>query len=288
MSDNVAHQSKFLYTSIWTHEMDSVLLGSMIKSKVAAGCEGSVFPSQFIAEAKGAFEKELRLAFEWYDLVDRLHFLEKRYTTFNEVVALEGTYWNPANNVVIVTSPNWLQALEVSITPYIFNVLQGVLFLMYPLVFLKRNPLLGAYYRVGDPVYNQLDALFGLKVPTQEQEDTVIVLSDSQTQDLVRKGKEMMPPPAVEYGEVSSNQPVSFARRKLVFGEGSPLDWESTNKKAISYYVPDTKGKRERKVEEKGSRVLPRPLPPNSPTLAYSCASNSPRMKWRVPGKPNI
>lgn len=159
---------------------------------------------------------------------------------------------------------------------------------MFPLVLLKQNPLLGAYYRHGDLAYNQLNELFGLHGVKEEDETTLIVLSDSQSQGLVRVGQDMKPPPAVDYGEVSSNQPLSSARRKLMFGEGSPLDRESTNKNVVSYYVPDAKGKLERKVEGKASRVIPQPLPPNSPTLAYSSASNSPRMMWRVLGKPNI
>ncbi|KAG6435878.1 hypothetical protein SASPL_100759 [Salvia splendens] len=169
MSDNIPNQNTFLYASIWTHEMDSVLLGTMIRLKLSA--------------------------------------------------ALEGTYWNAATNIVIVAAPNWPQVLE-------------------------RNPLLGACYRCGDPAYNQLNELFGLKAVKEE--------------------------------------------RKLMFGEGSLLDRESTNKKVVCYYGADAKGKLERKVEEESSRVLPRLLPPNNPTLAYSCASNSPRMYWRVLWKPHI
>ncbi|KAG6403076.1 hypothetical protein SASPL_135293 [Salvia splendens] len=244
--------------------MDSVLLGTLIRLKLAAGCKGSVFPSHFISEAKLAIESQVGLVAEWYDLVDRLHFLKKRYNTFDEIVALEGTYWNATTNTVIVVAPNWPQALE-------------------------RKPLLGAYCRHGDPAYNQLNELFGQQDVKEEEENTVIVLSDSQSQGLVQAGQDMNAPPGVDNGEVSSNQPFSFARRKLMFGEGSPLDRESPNKKVVCYYVPDAKGKLEMKVEEDSpSHVLPRPLPPYSPTLAYSCASNSPRMLWSVLGKPNM
>ncbi|KAG6387151.1 hypothetical protein SASPL_152336 [Salvia splendens] len=44
--------------------MDSVLLGTMKRLKLAAGCGGSVFPSHFITEAKIAIEKQLGLVFE--------------------------------------------------------------------------------------------------------------------------------------------------------------------------------------------------------------------------------
>ena len=164
--------------------MDSVLLGMLIRLKFAAGGEVAVFPGHFISEAKLAIKNQIDLVFEWYDLVDRLHFL-------------------------------------------------------------------GAYCRHGDPAYNQLNELFSLNDVKGEQENSVIVLSGSQSQGPVRVGKEMKAPLDVDYGEVSSNPSLSVARRKFMFGKGSPLDWESTNKKPVRDYVPDAKGKLEMKVDEK-------------------------------------
>ncbi|KAG6390932.1 hypothetical protein SASPL_148677 [Salvia splendens] len=237
MSDNIPNKSSFLYNSIWTHEMDSVLLGTLIRLKLAAGCKGFVFPSHFISKAKLAIENQVGLVAEWYDLVNRLHFLEKRYNTFDEIVSLEGTYWNATTNTVIVVAPNLPQALEVSVK--------------------------------------------------EEEENTVIVLSDSQSQGLVQAGQDMNAPPAVDYGEVSSNQPFSFSRRKIMFGEGSPLDRESPNKKVVCYYVPDAKGKLERKKLLVYCLGHYHQTVPHWPTLVHQtvleCSggcSGSPTYKW--------
>ncbi|KAL1544644.1 hypothetical protein AAHA92_21466 [Salvia divinorum] len=104
MSDNIPLQSSFLYESNWSHEIGSLILGTMIRLKCATGCEGTVFSSHFIFEAKSAIEYQLGYSFEWFELVDRLHFLEKRYKTFSEPVRLEGTYWDAPTNTIIVSA----------------------------------------------------------------------------------------------------------------------------------------------------------------------------------------
>ncbi|KAG6397692.1 hypothetical protein SASPL_143862 [Salvia splendens] len=246
MPDNIPTQSSFLYDSRWTQEIDSVVLGTLVRLKHASGCDGTLFPSHFLVETKLAIETKFGNAFEWFDLVDRLHFLEKPYKTFNEIQRLEGTSWDECNE-------------------------KGY-----------------SYHERGDPAYKQLYELFALNVIKEEHEPTVIVLSEScQPGGQVAAGPGVMTPPR-DTGEVNSDHQFSLARRKLMFDEGSNVDRESTNKKELSYCVPDAKGKLERKVDKKGPRILPREFPPNSPNYALSCASNSPVPKWRMPCKPKI
>ncbi|KAG6434006.1 hypothetical protein SASPL_105625 [Salvia splendens] len=213
MSENIPAQSSFLYDSRWTQEIDSVVLGTLVRLKRASGCDGTLFPSHFLVETKIAIETKFGNAFEWFDLVDRLHFLEKRYKTFNEIQRLEGTSWDASTNTVIVRAPNWDEALE-------------------------RNPLLGAYHEHGDPAYRQLYELFALNVVKEEHEPTVIVLSEScQPGGQVAAGPWVMAPPR-DTGEVNSDHPFSLARRKLMFDDGSNVDRESTNKKKGPRILP--------------------------------------------------
>lgn len=113
MADVLPHQSSFLYQTNWNHEIDTMILQILIRLKQESGCEGTVFPSHFIFEVKSVIENELGQSFEWYELVDRIHFLERRYKTFDELVHLEGTYWNPVTNTVIVTTNTWANRLAV-------------------------------------------------------------------------------------------------------------------------------------------------------------------------------
>ncbi|XP_042009812.1 uncharacterized protein LOC121758487 [Salvia splendens] len=193
MSDNIPIQSSFLYDSSWSQDLDSVVLGTLIRLKRASGCDGTLYPSHFLVETKLAIEAKFGYSFEWFNLVNRIHFLEKRYKTFTEIQLLEGTSWDTSTNT--------------------------------------RNPLLGAYHQHGDPAYKQLYELFALNVIKEESEPTVIVLSDScQPGGQIGSGRGVMAPP-IDTGEVNSDHQFSLARRKLMFEEGGPLDRESTNKK---------------------------------------------------------
>ena len=87
-------QSSFLYRGKWKHEIDTIILTTMVRLKKEYGCEGSVFPSHFIFEAQSMVEYHFGVTFEWFEIVDRLHFLEQRYRTFKELLGIAGTYWN--------------------------------------------------------------------------------------------------------------------------------------------------------------------------------------------------
>lgn len=245
-----------------------------------------MFPSRFFVESKIAIELKPGYSFEWFELVDRLHFMENRYKTFNEIIRLEGTYWDAPSNKVIVATPNWHDELEVSSLLYVWIFHSNSCQLTYVVMLLQRNPLLGAYHKRGDPAYPQLYELFALNSVKEEAEKTFIVLSDSP-QSARHDAPEVIAP-IIDGAEVNSKNPFSLSRRKLMFDEGGPLDLESTNKKEVRYYVPDAKGKSHARVEKKGPRILSREFPPNSPNLAYSCASSSPLAMPRMLHKPNI
>lgn len=115
MAHNLPPQSYFLYESSWSPKVDSLLLGTIVKLKLADEWDGTTFPSHFIIEAGSSIERVLGYAFDLDALYGRLHFLEKRYKTFKEVLKLEGTYWNRQTNVLIVVENVWTEKLTVSI-----------------------------------------------------------------------------------------------------------------------------------------------------------------------------
>ncbi|KAL1568694.1 hypothetical protein AAHA92_00277 [Salvia divinorum] len=86
MAHNLPPQSSFLYASNWNPELDSLLLGTMIRLKIDNNWDGTVFPSHFILEAESVIKHELGYAFDLAALYDRLHFLEKRYKTFKKML----------------------------------------------------------------------------------------------------------------------------------------------------------------------------------------------------------
>lgn len=112
-SSDLPLQSSFLYRGKWSHEIDSIILDTLLRLKKEYACEGSVFPSHFIFEAQSLVEHNFGLIFEWWELVDRIHFLEQRYTTFNQLIHLEGTLWNEETNEVIVSGNTWANHLPV-------------------------------------------------------------------------------------------------------------------------------------------------------------------------------
>ncbi|KAG6391072.1 hypothetical protein SASPL_148820 [Salvia splendens] len=141
-------QSSFLYHGKWKHEID------MVRLKNEYGCEGSVFPSHYIFEAQSVVEYHFRVTFEWFEIVDRLHFLEHRYRTFKELLSIAGTYWNQPSNKINISANTWASRL-------------------------LRNHLFGAYHSSGDPAYKELLELFAVNETKQEIDGTLIVLSDS-------------------------------------------------------------------------------------------------------------
>ncbi|KAG6433803.1 hypothetical protein SASPL_105420 [Salvia splendens] len=71
LSPDLPLQSSFLYRGKWTHEIDSIILDTLLRLKKEYECEGSVFPSHFIFEAQSLVEYNFGLTFEWWELVDR-------------------------------------------------------------------------------------------------------------------------------------------------------------------------------------------------------------------------
>ncbi|KAG6433866.1 hypothetical protein SASPL_105485 [Salvia splendens] len=95
MAHQLPPQSSFLYSSNWTPALDSLLMGIMIRLKSENNWDGGTYPNYFILEAQSVIQHELGLSFDWAALYDRLHFLEKRCKTFNEVLQrnpLAGAY----------------------------------------------------------------------------------------------------------------------------------------------------------------------------------------------------
>ncbi|KAL1567732.1 hypothetical protein AAHA92_03182 [Salvia divinorum] len=210
MGDGIPNQSFFLYEYNWTPTIDSLLLRTITKLKRQVDWDGTVFPSHYILQAEAAIKRDMGVEFAWSDLLDRLHFLERRYKTFKEVLDLEGTFWEVHTNTIIVVDEAWQKLLQ-------------------------RNPLAGAYYYKGEPAYYELTDLFDLNTMKVEPENTVIMISDSMESTGV-VAYEGNPPPRVRHEvEVPKYDPV--ARRKLLFDGMKPDDCESTNNRGLVYYV---------------------------------------------------
>ncbi|KAL1539721.1 hypothetical protein AAHA92_24172 [Salvia divinorum] len=260
MADKIHNQSFFLYESNCTPAIDSLLVGTILRLKQSSRWDGTVFPSHFILQAEAAIEHELGYAFEWSDLYDRLHFLEKRYKTFKEILEMQGTYWNAHTNTLIVMDQAWSELLQ-------------------------RNPLVGAYHNHGDPCYYELAMLFDYNAVKVERENTIIMISDSMESTAAVPVAENAPPRVRHAGEVPKIDPV--ARRKLLFEERKPPDLESINNRGQHFYVTDKDGNLVPKNEDVlPSCVLHGNTPSKSPTYSESGASSSPIMWWRMPRKP--
>ncbi|KAG6424910.1 hypothetical protein SASPL_115333 [Salvia splendens] len=240
MSTVLSSQSSFLYEANWSPEIDNLLLGTLLSLKRAKAFKGTVFPSGFILDVAAAIEYELGFAFEWFEVVDRLHFLEKLYTTFKEPTHAEWTYWNPESNLLIVIQDSWESML-------------------------KTNPLVSAYYHQGDPAYRLLDQLFATSDVKVVHEKTAIVLSDT----LVNKGKEHAGSDESVNGlvndETINNEYITHAQRKLVFDEHQQSDRESTTDKGKYFHIVGKSGKLERKLVVPRRDSLPQQLPPKLP-----------------------
>ncbi|KAL1548221.1 hypothetical protein AAHA92_16482 [Salvia divinorum] len=122
--------------------------------------------------------------------------------------------------------------------------------------FKERNPLAGAYFYHGDPVYNELAKLFAYDAVKVEREKIVIVLSD--------------------FSESCNNDAV-FCKNTI----------HDHGRDAATDSKPD--GKLNKKLDNKpangsSSRSLQPHIPPNY--TSYSCDSNNPIMWWRMPRNP--
>lgn len=88
MATNLPLQSSLLYHGKWSHEIDSTIIGTMLRLKQEYGCDGTVFPSHFIFKAQFVVEYEFELTFEWWELVDPL--LGKEVQDFQRAHSLGG------------------------------------------------------------------------------------------------------------------------------------------------------------------------------------------------------
>ncbi|KAG6405717.1 hypothetical protein SASPL_133309 [Salvia splendens] len=79
--------------NVLIHEIDSVILGTLIRLKHATGCEGTVFPSHFIFKAKIAIENQLA----YYQCSD------PAYNQLYELFALNAIKEERENTVILLT-----------------------------------------------------------------------------------------------------------------------------------------------------------------------------------------
>lgn len=108
---NPPSQTSFLYMANWTPALDSLLCDTMTRLKIENDWDGTTYLSHFILAAESVIEHELAYKFIWTALTDRLHFLERRFKTFKEVLAVDGTEWDNRTNILIAGERVWTDIL---------------------------------------------------------------------------------------------------------------------------------------------------------------------------------
>ncbi|KAL1566951.1 hypothetical protein AAHA92_02488 [Salvia divinorum] len=148
------------------------------------------------------------------------------------------------------------------------------------------NPLAGAYFYHEEPHYYKLACLFGMYDIKMEEENEVIIISESS------EDKEDGEPSCYEIGsgceEVTSPivKPVVYARCKLFVTDEEAVDRESTTEPGIYFIEVAPDGKLRTRIEH--GRVLPKAQSLKTPGVgpsklashASSCGSNSPIEWW--------
>ncbi|KAL1553172.1 hypothetical protein AAHA92_13880 [Salvia divinorum] len=216
MALNIPHQREFFYKKHWTPEMDMLLIQTIVQKKKQVQWGEKVVPDHFIHKATSAIQKEFGCGFTWAETYERFLLLESRYHCFKEVIDTVGAFWEVRSNVVVATHQVWRQIF-------------------------KKNKLAEAYYHNGESIFEE-------QVKAKDDEQTVIILSDSS--DKAPLDDPVISPLQAWSEEVNSPvwQTKEKTRRKLFVDADHASDRCSTNEKEIHLYTVGLEGKMETKV----------------------------------------
>ncbi|KAL1536837.1 hypothetical protein AAHA92_29420 [Salvia divinorum] len=259
---NLPPQATFLYEGLWTQEIDTTLVDTLVRLKRETGWLLKEFPSYFLLTAGQEIRDIFGVLFNEEELSGRVETLHARYKTFKEVLAQPGAHWDFPTKSVIAPDIMWEKIC-------------------------KKNPFVGAYYYQEKPQYNKLACLMGMDDIKLEGENEVIVLSDT-TEKLSSEDASCY---EVSGGTDEVNSPLvippSSTRRKLFSKMDDVQDRESTTEMGIYFIEVAQDGQLRTRVEK--SRVLPKPQPfkVDQPSHSMrssngsSCGSNSPIGWWQ-------
>ncbi|KAL1550620.1 hypothetical protein AAHA92_18561 [Salvia divinorum] len=189
------------------------------------------FPSYFLLTAAKEIKEKEEVLFYEIELSNRVEALRNRYTTFKELMAQDGAYWDFPSKKVVAPEAAWERVC-------------------------KKNPLAGAYFYHEEPHYYKLACLFGMYDIKMEEEKEVIIISESS------EDKEDGEPSCYEIGSVCEEvtspivKPVVYARRKLFVTDEEAIDRESTTEPGIYFIEVAPDGKLRPRIEH--GRVLPK------------------------------
>ncbi|KAL1564377.1 hypothetical protein AAHA92_06728 [Salvia divinorum] len=225
------------------------------------GLRDMEFPSYFLLTAAKEIEEKEEVLFYEIELSNRVEALRNRYTTFKELMAQDGAYWDFPSKKVVAPEAAWERVC-------------------------KKNPLAGAYFYHEEPHYYKLACLFGMYDIKMEEEKEMIIISESS------EDKEDGEPSCYEIGSVCEEvtspivKPVVYARRKLFVTDEEAVDRESTTEPGIYFIEVAPDEKLLTRIEH--GRVLPKAQSLKTPGVgpsklashASSCGSNSPIGWW--------
>ncbi|KAL1562981.1 L10-interacting MYB domain-containing protein-like [Salvia divinorum] len=215
MTSKPKSQNDYLYQGVWTHELDNLLLSSILREKQLHKFEGTVIPVEFLYEAEATIEEDTCTCVNRDDVYNRLQFLESRYRTFKSLVEHPGTRLDSMSNKVFATEKTWTTIL-------------------------KKNPFAGAYTNNGEPEFKLLQKLFSGEFNVREKSIETIVLSDN-TIDLNLFDGEDRGKAHVTGEDVSlkNKHKGKLHPRKLFDESAHHLDRESTNAEEVLAYKRD-------------------------------------------------
>ncbi|KAL1546014.1 hypothetical protein AAHA92_22673 [Salvia divinorum] len=255
-------QEAYFYSGKWNHEMDTILVDTIMRMKGEMQWVLKVFPCYFHMIAADQIQEKTAVVLTEDDISDRLEVLHCRFRTFKNMVRETGVVWDLPSERVIAADYVWEK------------------------IFAKTT-FARAYYYKHEPLYSKLACLYGLDEVKIEQEKEVIVISD--TNDDVHYEEHSCYEVGGGKEEVNSPHVAAprTARCKLFVESDEQADRESTTEPGIYFIDLAPDGQLCTRIEK--SRVLTKnPFvkqdqggPSNRSPYASSCGSNSPLGWWR-------
>ncbi|KAL1550735.1 hypothetical protein AAHA92_18663 [Salvia divinorum] len=262
MNPQISNQASFFYRGKWNHEMDKILLSTIIKLNHCSGWDGIVVHETVLLEAGKIILGQVGCELTNAELSSRLKVLKSRYNTFKEVVNTHGVRWDVDNNFVVADEEMWKKMF-------------------------KRNPFVGAYYHRDESDFYLLATVFGLsdiKIEDGHEtimiSDTIEVIAISDPTVPIAPGPGLPSASPADPDEVTS--PIlggaTRVRRKLFDDVVLTIDQQSSNMAPFCCLFPTADGSLKNKMENKSSfRSIPvKKKGVESSPHGSSCASWSP------------
>ncbi|KAL8535253.1 hypothetical protein ACS0TY_011031 [Phlomoides rotata] len=187
-SDNL--QDEFFYGLMWSKSITEALITFLLAAKNLGNWVWNSNNGPAILEACEYLNSTFHTNYTSIEVLGRVKKLRSRYGLFSHIISQLGVVWNREQNYIYASLNQWALWREVL---SIFLHLYSPYFIIYSFMsslcilflILQRFPMARAYMSYGEPLYNELRALFAPDDGPDSDDELIIIVDDEDFPQMV-------------------------------------------------------------------------------------------------------